>query len=217
LAGLKEGGIICEIMNDDGSMARMPELIELAKKLDLKIISIEDLIDYQLKKGDLVHKIEERKVKTHFGEFTFHAFQERHTEQIHFAFTKGNWEMDEPILVRVQSSSAYFDVLSRFINGEAPLLEKVAKLINDEGKGAMIFINNVSNAENTMRKLQQFINFQDGQAQRPTIAANYMEYGIGTQILKKLAINKFRVISQNTQNKPMVSGYGVEVTEMVQL
>jgi 3,4-dihydroxy 2-butanone 4-phosphate synthase/GTP cyclohydrolase II len=120
-------------------------------------------------------------------------------------------------LVRVQSSSAYFDVLSRFINGEAPLLEKVAKLINDEGKGAMIFINNVSNAENTMRKLQQFINFQDGQAQRPTIAANYMEYGIGTQILKKLAINKFRVISQNTQNKPMVSGYGVEVTEMVQL
>jgi 3,4-dihydroxy 2-butanone 4-phosphate synthase/GTP cyclohydrolase II len=183
----------------------------------LKIISIEDLIDYQLKKGDLVHKIEERKVKTQFGEFTFHAFQESHTDQIHFAFTKGAWEIGEPILVRVQSSSAYFDVLSRFINGETPLLEKVANLINQEGKGAMIFINNVSNAENTMRKLQQFLNFQDGQAQRPTLAANYMEYGIGTQILKKLGINKFRVISQNPQNKPMISGYGVEVTEMVQL
>ena len=204
-------------MNEDGTMARLPQLIELAKKLDLKIISIEDLIDYQLKKGDLVHKIEERKVNTKFGDFTFHAFQERHTDQIHFAFTKGNWENEEPVLVRVQSSSAYFDVLSRFINGETPLLEKVANLIHQEGKGAMIFINNVSNAENTMRKLQQFLNFQDGQAQRPTLAANYMEYGIGTQILKKLGINKFRVISQNPQNKPMVSGYGVEVVEMVQL
>ncbi|MBS1571249.1 MAG: 3,4-dihydroxy-2-butanone-4-phosphate synthase [Bacteroidetes bacterium] len=217
LAGLKEGGIICEIMNDDGTMARLPELMELAKKLDLKIISIEDLIDYQLKKGDLVHKIEERKVKTHFGEFLFHAFQEEHTDQIHFAFTKGNWEIGEPVLVRVQSSSAYFDVLSRFTNGETQLLEKVAQKINQEGKGAMIFINNVSNAENTMRKLQQFLNYQDGQAQRPTIAANYMEYGIGTQILKKLGINKFRVISQNPNSKPMVSGYGVEITEMVQL
>jgi 3,4-dihydroxy 2-butanone 4-phosphate synthase/GTP cyclohydrolase II len=217
LAGLKEGGIICEIMNDDGTMARLPELMELAKKLDLKIISIEDLIDYQLKKGDLVRKIEERKVKTHFGEFTFHAFQEEHTDQIHFAFSKGNWEIGEPVLVRVQSSSSYFDVLSRFTNGETPLLEKVAEKINQEGKGVMIFINNVSNAENTMRKLQQFLNFQDGQAQRPTLAANFMEYGIGTQILKKMGINKFRVISQNPQHKPMVSGYGVEITEMVQL
>lgn len=118
LAGLKEGGVICEIMNEDGTMARLPELVVLAKKLDLKIISIEDLINYQLKKGDLVNEIESRRVKTAFGEFDFHAFQEKHTDQIHFALTKGNWEIDEPVLVRVQSSSAYFDVLSRLIIGE---------------------------------------------------------------------------------------------------
>ena len=217
LAGLKEGGVICEIMNDDGTMARLPELMILAKKLDLKIISIEDLINYQLKKGDLVNEIESRKVKTAFGEFDFHAFQEKHTDQIHFALTKGNWEIDEPVLVRVQSSSAYFDVLSRLINGENPQLEKVTNMINAEGKGALIFINNVSNAELTMRKLQQFLNYQDGQVARPTLTANFIEYGIGTQILKKLGITKFRVITQNPNQKPLVAGYGVEITEMVQM
>ena len=217
LAGLKEGGVICEIMNEDGTMARLPQLVEMAKKLDLKIVSIEDLIDYQLKKGDLLHKVEERKIKTHYGEFDFHAFQEQHTDQIHFAITKGSWKIDEPILVRVQSSSAYFDVLSRLSNGEKPLLEKITNLINQEGKGALVFINNVSNAENTMRKLQQFLDFQDGQEARPTITANYMEYGIGIQILKKLGITQFRVISQNVDQKPLVAGYGVEVAEMIAL
>ena len=217
LAGLKEGGVICEIMNDDGSMARLPDLMLLAKKLDLKIVSIEDLIDYQLKKGDVVHQIEERKVKTHYGDFNFHAFQEKHTDQIHFALTKGSWEIDEPVLVRVQSSSAYFDVLSRLTNGEKPLLEKVTDMINKEGKGIVIFINNVSNAENTLRKLQQFNDYQDGHVNKPTLSANFMEYGIGTQILKKLGATKFRVLTQNVDQKPLISGYGVEVTEMVQI
>ena len=215
LAGLQEGGIICEIMNDDGSMARLPDLMELAKKLDLKIVSIEDLIDYQLKKGDLVNKIEERKINTCYGEYDFHVFQEKHTDQIHFALTKGKWAVDEPVLVRVQSSSSYFDVLSRLINGEKPLLEKVTSKINEEGKGAIIFINNVSNAENTLRKLQQFNDYQDGQVEKPTVSANYMEYGIGTQILKNLGIKKFRVLSQNPSLRPVISGYGVEITEMV--
>ena len=217
LAGLKEGGVICEIMNEDGTMARLPELVELAKKLDLKIVSIEDLIQYQLKKGDLVHEIESRTVQTKFGEFDFHAFQEKHTDQIHFALTKGSWEINEPVLVRVQSSSAYFDVLSRLVNGENPQLERITSMINAEGKGALVFINNVSNAELTMRKLQQFLNYQDGQVKKPTLSANYMEYGIGTQILKKLGITRFRVISQNPDQKPLVAGYGVEIAEMVKL
>lgn len=217
LAGLKEGGVICEIMNEDGSMARLPQLLELAKKHDLKIISIEDLIQYQLRKGDLIHRIEERKVKTFYGDFDFYAFKEDATEQIHFALTKGSWSQDEPVLVRVQSSNSYFDVLSRLTTGEKPLLEKVTKMINDEGKGALIFINNVSNSENTIRKLQQFLDFQDGQQKRPTLPYNFRDYGIGTQILKNLGINKFRVITQNVNQKPVVSGYDVEVTEMVEL
>lgn len=217
LAGLKEGGVICEIMNEDGTMARLPQLAELAKKHDLKIVSIEDLIHYQLKKGDLIEKIEERKVKTFYGDFDFFAFKESSTDQIHFALTKGNWVEDEPILVRVQASNSYFDVLNRLITGEKPLLEKVTKLIDEEGKGAIIFINNVSNSENTMRKLQQFLDYQNGEVKRPTLASNYRDYGIGTQILKKLGINKFRVITQNPDTKPLVGGYDVEVTEMVEL
>ena len=217
LAGLKEGGVICEIMNEDGSMARLPQLVELAKKYDLKIISIEDLIHYLLKKGDLIEKIEERRVQTVYGEFDFYAFKEAGTDQIHFALTKGTWKDDEPVLVRVQASNSYFDVLSRLVAGEKPLLEKVTDLINSEGKGALVFINNVSNNENTMRKLQQFLNFQDGQEQRATLAYNFRDYGIGTQILKKLGINKFRIITQNPSVRPMVGGYDVEVCEMVQL
>ena len=120
-------------------------------------------------------------------------------------------------MVRVQSSSAYFDVLSRLTNGEKPLLEKVTDIINKEGKGIVIFINNVSNAENTLRKLQQFNDYQDGNVNKPTLSANFMEYGIGTQILKKLGATKFRVLTQNVNQKPMISGYGVEVTEMVQI
>ena len=200
-AGLKEGGVICEIMNEDGTMARLPQLVELAAKLDIKIVSIEDLINYQLKKGDLVNEIENRMVKTTFGEFNFRAFQEKHTDQIHFALTKGNWEIDEPVLVRVQSSNSYFDVFSRLIRGEEPQLERITDVINKEGKGALIFINNVSNAELTMRKLQQFLNYQDGQVEKPTLSANFVEYGIGTQILKKLGITKFRVLTQNPAQK----------------
>ena len=119
--------------------------------------------------------------------------------------------------MRVQASNSYFDVLNRLSTGEKPLLEKITKMINDEGKGAIIFINNVSSAENTLRKLQQFIDFQDGQEKRPTLASNFHDYGIGTQILKNLGITKFRVITQNVNQKPLVGGYDVEVTEMVQL
>ena len=218
LAGLKPGGVICEIMNDDGSMARLPELFQIAEKHDIKIVSIEDLIHYQLKKGNLIERIEERKVKTFYGDFDFYAFKETtNNEQIHFALTKGSWSVDEPVLVRVQASNSYFDVLSRLTSGEKPMIEKVTQMINEEGKGALIFINNVSNAENTMRKLQQFVDFQNGAQQRPTLASNFRDYGIGTQILKNLGINKFKVISQNPQTKPLVGGYDVEVTEMVEL
>ena len=123
--------------------------------------------------------------------------------------------MEEPVLVRVQSSNVYFDVLHQLINGEKPLLEKITKLINNEGKGALVFINNVSNAENTLRKLQQFNNQQDGQLTKKS--NNFSEYGIGTQILKKLGINNFKIISQNPDQKPMISGYGVKVSEIVPL
>ena len=217
LAGLKEGGVICEIMKDDGDMARMPDLLEFGRKHDLKVVSIEDLIHYRLRQGDLVERIEERDIKTHFGDFKFYVFEEKPTEQIHYALTKGTWTTDEAVLVRVQSSGTYFDVFSRLSNGEHPLMQKVTDLINAEGKGAVVFINNVSNKENTLSRIQHFLNFQDGTNDQPTIAPNFRDYGIGTQILKDLGINKFKVITQNPNVKPIISGYDVEVSEMIAL
>lgn len=218
LAGLKEGGVICEILNEDGSMARLPQLLEFGKKHDLKVISIEDLIHYRImRQGDLVERIEERDIKTHFGDFKFYVFEEKPTEQIHYALTKGNWSADEAVLVRVQSSGTYFDVFSRLSNGEHPLMQQVTDLINREGKGAVVFINNVSNKENTLSRIKHFLNYQDGTSEQPTIAPNFRDYGIGTQILKDLGINKFKVITQNPNIKPILSGYDVEVTEMVAL
>lgn len=147
LAGLNEGGVICEIMNEDGSMARLPELKKFSEKHDLKIVSIEDLIQYRMKQGDLVERIEEQAIQTYFGDFNFYAYKERHTDQIHYAITKGKWADKEPVLIRVQSSSAYFDIFTRLANGEKPLMEKAIQMINAEGKGAIVFINNVSDSE----------------------------------------------------------------------
>ncbi|WP_407482766.1 3,4-dihydroxy-2-butanone-4-phosphate synthase [Elizabethkingia meningoseptica] len=217
LAGLNEGGVICEIMNEDGSMARLPELKKFAVKHDLKIVSIEDLIQYRMKQGDLVERIEEKVIKTHFGDFNFYAYKERHTDQIHYAITKGKWADKEPVLIRVQSSSAYFDIFTRLANGEKPLMEKAIQMINAEGKGAIVFINNVSDSEKTMNKLQQFLSYQSGNQEKPTIRANYKDYGIGIQILKDLGISNMKVITQSPDQRPIVGGYDVEVSELVEL
>ncbi|MCT3687841.1 3,4-dihydroxy-2-butanone-4-phosphate synthase [Elizabethkingia anophelis] len=217
LAGLNEGGVICEIMNEDGSMARLPELKKFSEKHDLKIVSIEDLIQYRMKQGDLVERIEEQIIQTHFGDFNFYAYKERHTDQIHYAITKGKWADKEPVLIRVQSSSAYLDIFTRLANGEKPLMEKAIQMINAEGKGAIVFINNVSDSEKTMNKLQQFLAYQSGTQGKPTIRANYKDYGIGIQILKDLGINNLKVLTQSPDQRPIVSGYDVEVSELVEL
>ncbi|MDV2448572.1 3,4-dihydroxy-2-butanone-4-phosphate synthase [Elizabethkingia anophelis] len=217
LAGLNEGGVICEIMNEDGSMARLPELKKFSEKHDLKIVSIEDLIQYRMKQGDLVERIEEQVIQTHFGDFNFYAYKERHTDQIHYAITKGKWADKEPVLIRVQSSSAYFDIFTRLANGEKPMMEKAIQMINAEGKGAIVFINNVSDSEKTMNKLQQFLAYQSGTQGKPTIRANYKDYGIGIQILKDLGINNLKVLTQSPDQRPIVSGYDVEVSELVEL
>jgi len=216
LAGLNEGGVICEIMNEDGSMARLPELKKFAQKHNLKIISIEDLIQYRLKQGDLVERIEEKPVKTIFGEFDFYAYREKYTEQIHYALTKGKWMEKEPVLVRVQSSSTYFDVFSRLMNGENPLMEKSINLINKEGKGVIIFINNTLDAEHNLNKMKQFLSHQTGRNTFPT-RINYRDYGIGIQILKDLDVGNLKVITQSPDQRLIVGGYDIEISELVEL
>lgn len=217
LAGLKEGGVICEIMNEDGSMARLKDLRKFADKFDLKLVSIEELIQYRMKQGDLVERIIDQPIHTHFGDFQFYAYKERHTDQIHYALSKGTWADNEPVLTRVQSSSSYFDIFARLSSGEKPLMEKAIELINKEGKGVIIFINNVSSNEKTMNKLHQFLAYQSGEQEKPTIRANYKDYGIGLQILKDLRINNIKVITQSPNQKPIVGGYDMQVSELVEL
>lgn len=215
LAGLKEGGVICEIMNEDGTMARLPELRKIADHFNLKLISIEDLIQYRMKQGDLIERIVEKKIQTHYGEFNFYSYKEKFTDQIHYALTKGQWAADEPVLTRVQSSSAYFDIFLRLEYGEKPLLEKALERINKEGKGVVIFINNVSGSEKTLQKIHQYIRFQEGTEEQPTLHPSYKENGIGLQILKDLGISNLRVLTQRTDQKIVVSGYDIVVSEIV--
>ena len=129
--------------------------------------------------------------------------------------SKGSWSVNDEVLVRVQSSGSYFDVLSILANGEKSLLEKITAKINEEGRGVIVFINNVSTTENTLRKLQQFINNQENTKVKST--HNFKDYGIGIQIIKELGIHKIKILSQNTDQKPIVSGYDVEITEMVKI
>jgi len=217
LSGLNEGGVICEIMNEDGTMARLPELRKFADRFNLKLISIEDLIQYRMKQGDLVERIIEQSIETRFGSFHFFAYKEKPTGQIHYALTKGKWADTEPVLTRVQSSSSYFDIFTRLTNGEKPLMEKALEKINEEGKGVLIFINNVSTTEKTMNKIHQFISFQNGTESQPTLHANYKDYGIGLQILKDLGVNNLKVLTQRPEEPPIVSGYDVNVSEIVKM
>jgi 3,4-dihydroxy 2-butanone 4-phosphate synthase / GTP cyclohydrolase II len=218
LAGLKEGGVICEIMNDDGSMARMPDLMILAKKHNLKIVSIEDLIDYRLRHGNnLVEKTLEKPIKTHYGDFNLVVYHEKHLDQYHFALYKGDLKKNDPTLVRVQSSSAYFDIFARLANGEKNMIEKATNLINEEGKGVLLFINNVTSPETVMAKLNNFIEFQGNDEPKLKPKHNFKDYGVGIQILKDLNVNKFKIMTQSIDQKPIVSGYDVEIVENVSL
>lgn len=217
LAGLNEGGVICEIMNEDGSMARLPELRKFADQHGLKLISIEDLIQYRMKKGDLIERFEEKNIETRFGNFDFYAYREKPTGQIHFALTKGKWADNEPVLTRVQASNSYYDIFDRITNGEKPLIEKALEQISKEEKGAFVFIYNLPTSEKTLHSIQQFFAYQDGTERNPTLYANYRDYGIGLQILKDLRINNLRVLTQSPELPPIVSGYGMSVSEMVKL
>ncbi|MFV0237388.1 MAG: 3,4-dihydroxy-2-butanone-4-phosphate synthase [Flavobacteriales bacterium] len=215
LAGLKPAGILVEILNQDGSMARLPQLIEVAKKFNLKIISIEDLVAYRMQKDSLVEKIEEFPVKTTFGDFTLTTFKQTNNDQIHFALTKGEWNETEAIPVRVKASSNYYDLFASLTKGEDHNISKTTQIINKEGKGAFIIINNVANPELILNKLQQFKQFQLGNNLSPTLPMDQKDYGIGAQIIKQLGIYNIRLISNKTKVLKAIEGYGIHIVDHI--
>ncbi len=215
LAGLKPAGILVEILNEDGTMARLPQLIEVAKKFDLKLSSIEDLVAYRMQKDSLIEKIDEFTVKTIFGDYTLTTFKQTNNEQIHFALTKGEWEKEEAIPVRVKASNNYYDLFASLTKGEYPNIDKVTKIINENGKGALIIINNVANPDLILNKLNQFKKFQSGKSNSPILPMDGKDYGIGAQIIKHLGIHNIRLISNTSRILKAIEGYGIQIVDYI--
>ncbi len=219
LAGLNPAGVIVEIMNEDGSMARLPELYKIAKKFDLKIVSIEDLVAYRMKHDSLIDKKEDFEIETRFGRFRLRAYKQTTNNQIHIALTKGNWKDDEPVLTRINSTLVNNDILGTLTNNIDDQLNDMVTMINKAGKGAIIFINQETQSMDILNRLNFLKENQGSQEipKAPKINMDSRDFGIGAQILHDLNIHKLKLISNAKGHTKRVGliGYGLEIIEYV--
>ncbi|MCD9575492.1 3,4-dihydroxy-2-butanone-4-phosphate synthase [Flavobacterium soyae] len=217
LAGFKPAGVICEILNEDGTMSRLPELIKVAKKFDLKLVSIEDLVAYRMQHDSLIIKKEDFDIETRFGTFRLRAYEQTTNKQIHIALTKGTWNLGEPILTRIHSSQVNNDLLGTLTNNAEQQLDDMFKVINENGKGAVIFINQDMTAVNLLNRISELKTLQaQGTLKAPKVIIDSKDYGIGAQILHDIDISKIRLVSNTEQTKRVgMIGYGLEITEYV--
>ena len=218
LAGFEPAGVIVEIMNEDGSMARLPELLKVSKKFDLKIVSIEDLVAYRMQYDSLIEKKWDFKVETRFGPFRLRAYQQTTNQQIHLALTKGSWSEDEAVLTRINSLRISNDILSMLTGEISRGLDDIFSLINQAEKGAVIFINQQQSSENLLSRIEKFKGMQQkGEVDKaPPIVMDSRDFGIGAQILHDLKIKKLNLIS-NSNKMPRVgiTGYGIKIVGYV--
>jgi len=217
LAGFKSAGVIVEIMNEDGTMARLPQLVEVAKKFDLKLVSIEDLVAYRMQHDSLIVKKEDFEIETRFGQFRLRAYQQTTNKQVHLALTKGSWNLGESILTRINSSQANNDILNTLTNDMDKKLEDMFQQISVEGRGAILFINQEIDSSDLLNRLTELKQLQsEGIFKAPQIKMDNKDFGIGAQILHDIDISKIRLISNTTQTKRVgMIGYGLEITEYV--
>ncbi|MBD3862185.1 3,4-dihydroxy-2-butanone-4-phosphate synthase [Olleya marilimosa] len=218
LAGLQPAGVIVEIMNEDGSMARLPQLIEVAKKFDLKLVSIEDLIAYRMDHDSLIVKKDDFQIETRFGSFRLRAYQQTTNNQVHIALTKGDWTSEDTVLTRVNSTLVNNDILGTLTNNADEKLDDMFRVINDEGRGAILFINQQAESMNLLQRLSVLKSAQKPNtvAKAPAIAMDSKDFGIGAQILHDLNIHKLKLISNSQQTKRVgMIGYGLEIIEYV--
>lgn len=215
LAGLQPAGVIVEIMNEDGTMARLPQLLEVAKKFDIKIVSIEDLVAYRMEHDSLIEKKEDFEVKTRFGSFRLRAYEQTTNNQIHIALTKGNWTASEGVLTRINSTLVNNDILGTLTNNADKKLDKMFKAINDAEKGAILFINQQNQSRNLLSRLHLLKeNQKKGELKAPAIAMDQRDFGIGAQILHDLNISKIKLMTNSQQTKRVgMIGYGLEIID----
>ncbi|MGY0426538.1 MAG: 3,4-dihydroxy-2-butanone-4-phosphate synthase, partial [Polaribacter sp.] len=202
LAGLEPAGVIVEIMNEDGTMARLPQLLKVAKKFDIKIVSIEDLVAYRMEHDSLIEKKEDFNITTRFGEFRLRAYQQTTNNQVHIALTKGSWTEDEPILTRINSTLVNNDILGTLTNNADKKLDQMFQVINENGKGAILFINQQNQSQNLLNRLVVLKeNQKNGQMKAPKIKMDNKDFGIGAQILHDLKISKLKLVTNTQQTK----------------
>ncbi len=222
LAGFEPAGALVEIMNEDGTMARLPQLLEIAKKHHLKIISIEDLIAYRIKNESIIIKNVQVKMPTQWGNFELVAYRQTTNDQEHLALIKGTWNKDEPVLVRVHSSCLTGDIFGSCRCDCGPQLHKSMEMIEKEGKGIIVYMNQEGRGIGLLNKLKAYKLQEEG---RDTVEANEelgfkpdeRDYGVGAQILRDLGISKIRLMSNNPKKRAGLIGYGLEIVENVSI
>jgi 3,4-dihydroxy 2-butanone 4-phosphate synthase/GTP cyclohydrolase II len=217
LAGFKSAGVIVEIMNEDGSMARLPQLVEVAKKFDLKLVSIEDLVAYRMLHDSLIVKKEDFDINTRFGTFRLRAYLQTTNKQVHIALSKGNWNLGEPILTRINSTQINSDILGALTHDAYKNLDSIFNVINKAGKGAVLFINQELESYNLLNRISELKVLQtQGEMKAPLIKMDAKDFGIGAQILHDIDISNIRLISNSEQTKRVgMIGYGLEISEYV--
>lgn len=217
LAGLKPAGLLIEILNEDGSMARLPQLMKVAEKYDLKIISIEDLVAYRMNHDSLIEKVEDFSLKTRFGRYCLRAYRQTTNNQVHLALTKGEWKQGDEVLVRINSTLINNDILGTLTSNPDNKLGKMFDLIEKEGKGAVVFINQEHQSFDLLRRLNTLKTSQSGSEIEPLIKMDEKDFGIGAQILHDLNISKIRLISNSKYSGKRVGmiGYGLEIVDYV--
>ncbi|MBT6377713.1 MAG: 3,4-dihydroxy-2-butanone-4-phosphate synthase [Flavobacteriaceae bacterium] len=217
LANLQPAGLIVEIMNEDGTMARLPQLIDVAKKFNIKIVSIEDLVAYRMEHDSLIEKKEDYTILTRFGDFRLRAYQQTTNNQVHIALTKGVWKSDEAVLTRVNSTLVNNDILGTLTNNADKKLDQMFQAINENGKGAILFINQQNQAQNLLNRLHVLKENQaNGVMKAPVMAMDNKDFGIGAQILHDLKISKIQLMTNTQQTKRVgMIGYGLEIIDYV--
>ena len=218
LAGLDPAGVIVEICNEDGSMARMPDLIQIAERFDLKLVTIKDLIAYRIKRESLIKRSIELKYESKYGDFDLIAYEQVTSGEIHFALIKGNWAEDDAVMVRVQSSNAQLDMLAALKKDYVSPIDESLKMIAENKSGILLYMAQNSNAELIIKQLKAYKLKQEGISQEEiyltlNLKMDNKDYGVGAQILRDLDVSKINLISNKAQKRSAIDGYSLDIVD----